>query len=159
MMPDGLDDEVWPRLADIMIAANRGDPDTMLKLVRSYDAATSHDQQLAGAAYAAYVLRYRVIEPLRRMPTAEEIVELAARIYPKYSRVIREPVSSLEDALRAVFTMPRPNGTQVAPSARLFICVTAAAGVLLKDPPAADLASMRPRVARWNARDAGQPER
>lgn len=26
--PDGVNDEVWQRLADIMIAANRGDPDT-----------------------------------------------------------------------------------------------------------------------------------
>lgn len=148
---DGLDDEAWRHVAAILATAHEGNADAMARQLQSYEAAMSDDQRSAAGAYVGYILRWQVIEPLDHRPTLRDLMELAKRIYPRYARVIRRPVLTLEDTLRAVFMMPRP-ASQLT-GARLFISAAAAAGVLLRDP-VRDLAAMRPRVARWRARDA-----
>jgi hypothetical protein len=148
---DGLDDEVWRRLVGILSAANHGDGDQLARLLRSYDAAMTDGQRFAAGAYVAFILRFRVIEPLARRPNDQDLRELAGRIYLSYARVSRESVVALEDTLRAVFLMPKADDTLAG--ARLFISAATAAGILLGEP-VDDLASLRPRVARWRARDA-----
>jgi hypothetical protein len=149
---DGVDEAVWELLRAIMVAAHKGDPATVVSLFHDYEAAMSDDQRLAASAYTAYILRFLVVEPLQRRPTAQDLRELAERTYPGYSKIIREPVDALEDTLRAAFLMPRAESSLAG--ARLFISAVAASGVLLNEP-GADLAMMRPRIARWRARDAG----
>jgi hypothetical protein len=147
---DGIDEEVWQRLADVLAVANRGDGDTFLRLLKRFDT-WSDERRDQAASYLFYLLRYRVAEILGRRPAAEDLNDLAGRTHPKYAKVVRESVTTLEDTLRAVFMMA-PTGTQQW-GARLFVSGTAAAGVLFSDP-SADLAPIRPHLAAWLSRDA-----
>jgi hypothetical protein len=148
---DGLDEEVWQRLADVIAAANRGDDNTFLKLLKRFDAGWSDKTRDEASIYLFYLVKYRVVEMLARRPAAEDLHELAVRTYDKYAKVVREPPGTLEDTLRAVFKMP-PDGAQQA-GARLFVSGAAAAGVLFNDP-SADLAVIRPHLAEWRLRSA-----
>jgi hypothetical protein len=147
---DGLDQAVWDLLTAIMTASHHGDVGTVVTLFQDYEAAMSDGQRFAASAYTTYILRFLVIEPLQRRPTAQDLLELAERTYPRYSKIIREPIGALEDTLRAVFSMPRTENS--LNGGRLFVSAVAAAGVLLNDPQA-DLELMRPRIAKWRRRD------
>lgn len=129
-------------------AANRGDGNSYLKLLKRFDDWPGQRRDEA-ALYLAYLLRYRVAEILAGRPTAEDLDELAFRIYPRYAKVVTEPAGTLEDTLRAVFEMP-PTGPQQS-VARLFVSGTATAVVLFNDPRA-DLAVIRPHLAEWRSR-------
>jgi hypothetical protein len=148
---DGLDEEVWQRLADVLVAANRGDGNTFLKLLTRFDVGWSDHMRDEASIYLFYLLKYRVVEMLARRPETDDLHALAARIYESYARVAREPASTLEDTLRAVFNMP-PQGTPQS-GARRFVSGAAAAGVLFSDP-STDLAAIRPHLAAWRSRDA-----
>jgi hypothetical protein len=153
---DGLDDDAWRRITAILSAAYGGDGAEFAGLLHAYDAAMSDAQRYAAGADVAYVLRFQVIQRLRRRPSADDLTRIAAQVYPRYAAIMRGPVTALENTLRAVFLLPQ--GEESLAGARLFISAAAAAGVLLDDP-VADLASMRPRVAKWRARNVGAPGR
>lgn len=149
--PDHLDEEVWRRLAGVLTAANRGDGKTLLKLLKSFDAGLSAQQRAETSMYLTYLLRYRVAEILARRPTAEDLHDLAVQTHPRYAKVVRAPIWTLEDTLRAACKMP-PTGPQQS-GARLLVSGVGAAGVLLNDP-SVDLAAIRPHLAKWRFRPA-----
>ena len=148
-LANGLDDEVWQRLAGVLSAANRGDGNSFLKLVKRFDAGLTDQRRDEASAYLYYLLRYRVAEVLGRRPVAEDLHDLAVQTHPRYAKVVTEPVGTLEDTLRAVFNMP-PTGLQQS-GAGLFVSGVAAAGVLLRDP-SVDLAPIRSHLAEWRSR-------
>jgi hypothetical protein len=149
--PDGLDEEIWQRLADVLAAANRGDDDTFLKLLKRIDAGWSDHMRNEASIYLFYLLKYRIVEMLARRPDAGDLHAIAVRIHECYARVVREPAATLEDTLRAVFDMA-PTGPQES-GARLFVSGVAAAGVLFNDP-SSDLTVIRPHLAEWRFRSA-----
>jgi hypothetical protein len=148
---DGLEEEVWQRLADVMTAANRGDGNTFLKLLKRFDAGWSDETRDEASIYLFYLVKYRVVEMLARRPGAEDLHELAVQTHPAYAKVVTEPAGTLEDTLRAIFKLP-PTGPQQS-GARLFVSGVAAAGVLFNNP-SADLAVIRPHLAEWRSRSA-----
>ena len=150
---DGLDDEVWQRLVDLMSAANEGDTRAWLAMGKHFDDGLSDDRKRESNLYVWFILRFRVIELVQRRLTAGDLNAMALRAFPKYTKILRLPVIFLEDTLRTSFRMPSI-GEQPTDN-YLFLSAIAAAGVLLEDP-AADLVSIRPRVARWRFRDVAR---
>jgi hypothetical protein len=147
---DGLDEDAWQCLTAAILAANREDGNGMAMHIRKFEALPDADDKAdAASRYLWYLLRYRVVELLRRRPTAEDLHELASRTYPRYRQVVRESVITLEDTLRAYFRLP-PIGSQL-PAGRWFVSATATVGVLLDDP-ATDLEVIRPSLAEWRSR-------
>jgi hypothetical protein len=132
-----------------MIAASRGDTLLWLVVAKHFDDGLAGDSKRESALYLWFILRFRVIELVGRRPAADDLHAMAQRAFPRYSGILRLPVGFLEDTLRAYLRIP-PAGEQPAGS-YLFLSA-AAAGVLLEDP-AAELISIRPRVARWRFRD------
>jgi hypothetical protein len=146
---DGLNEEVWRRLSEVITVAHRGDGNAFLKLLKRFDVGWSDSARDEASSYLFYLVKYRVVEILARRPMAADLHEVAVMNYDSYAKVVREPVATLEDTLRAVFALPSVGPQQS--SARLFVSSVAAAGVLFKEPPA-DLDAIRPHLAKWSAR-------
>jgi hypothetical protein len=147
-----LDDELWGRLAAVIAAANRGELNTMVRLFYQFDEGLSESMRCETRQYVWYVLRYSVAEAVGHRPTADDLHELAVRVYPQYARVLDVPVMTLEDTFRIFFRMPQL-GDRLAGS-RLIVASVAAVGVLLDDPVKA-LAKIRPSLAAWLRRGVG----
>ena len=148
---DGIDEDAWQCLTLAVVAANRADLNGMAMHLHGFKS-LADDQAHDAGRYLWYLLRYRVVQLLRRRPTAEDLHELASRTYPRYRQVVRESVITLEDTLRFFFRLP-PVGSQL-PGGRLFASATTILGVLLDDP-SADLVAIRPALAKWRSRDVG----
>lgn len=86
---DGLDEDAWQCLTSAVVAANRSDGNGMAMYIRRFEALPD-DKIDAATRYLWYLLRFRVVQLLRRRPTAEDLHELASRTYPRYRQVVRE---------------------------------------------------------------------
>lgn len=147
---DGLDGRNWKIVVESATAAHRGDPDdhgAPLMRVAVKDATPG--------LYLQYLLRYRVAAILGRRPTADDLHDLTDRFYPDFAKIIRGDRTQLEDTLLTVFDLVPEEDAVDGPMG--VILGSAALGVLLEDPDA-DLAAMRPPLAKWWAtRDDAPP--
>jgi hypothetical protein len=147
---DGLDDEVWRRLVGVIAAAHREDKHALAGLLDVFDVGLSEERRRESSGYLYYILRFVVGKTLVKRPTAEDLHQLAAQIYPRYSKVLIVPITTLEDTFRVYLKLPQTGDP--LDGSQLFVSAAVAAGVLLKDP-AAELASIRPGLARWRFHD------
>jgi hypothetical protein len=141
---DGLDDANWEILCDAIAAAHRGDTAAAHAATRRLDTDVPVDGQ--AGTYLWYLLRYRVTEIFGHRPTQEDLRELTAISYPKFSRVIRGDSRLLWNTLRTVFKLA-PDEEKVT-AGQLVVAGSVALGVLLDDPQA-QMDAMRPHLADW----------
>jgi hypothetical protein len=66
---DGLDKDAWQCLTAAILAANREDGNGMAMYIRRFEA-LGDDKFDVASRYLWYVLRFRVVQLLRRRPTA-----------------------------------------------------------------------------------------
>ena len=146
---DGLVESVWRPLVGVMEAAHRGDADALVQQFRDVDAIWTDDDREEASRYVVYILRFRVVATVNGRPSAENLHDVAAQIYPHYNKVLRnESLVTLEDTLRKVFLMPELGSP--LDGARLLVSACTAAGVSMAWP-SAELAYLRPRIAKWRA--------
>jgi len=149
---DGIVEVVWRPLVAVMEAAHRADAAGLVQELRDADAWSVDDQEEA-SAYVVWILRYGVAAAVQGRPSAADLHDLAVRLYPEYSKVIRRPLITLEDTLRKVFRMPEL-GPPLS-GAHGLVSACAAAGVLFVNP-STELADIRPHLAKWRARGGDQ---
>lgn len=148
---DGLDQDVWQMIYDILVAAHHGDADAFIRATERLTQTLPLEGQRLAGAYLLYLLQYRVIDILGRRPTREDLQELAGRASPKYARLLRVEANLLEDTLLTTFKLASPE-TEVK-DGRFAVSSSATLGILL-DNPQADLKTMRPHLAEWWCRTA-----
>ena len=141
---DGLDGPNWDLLLESVAAAHRGDAEAHVAPLRRLGHEVPADAK--AGAYLWYLLRYQVAVLLGRKPSAEDLHELAVRFYPGFARLIRGDESRLEDTFLTVFGLA-PEDRKVRGGVGV-VMGSAALGVLLNDPEA-ELAEMRPHLAKW----------
>jgi hypothetical protein len=148
---DGLDQDVWQMIYDILVAAHQGDAGAFIHATERLTQTLPLEGQRLAGAYFLYLLQYRVIDILGRRPTREDLRELAGRASPKYARLLRVEASLFEDTLLTTFKLASPK-TEVK-SGRFAVSSSATLGVLL-DNPQVNLKVMRPHLAEWWCRNA-----
>jgi hypothetical protein len=141
---DGLDERTWETLCESTEAAHRGDADGHVAPLLRFERETPDDSTVG--FYLWYLLRYRVAEVLGRRPSAEDLHSLAQRYNPQFSRLIHGDQRQLEDTLLSVFALADEDRKVKGGDA--VVMGSAALGVLVDDP-LAELAVMRPHLARW----------
>ena len=141
---DGLDTAKWQILCEGVVASHDGDAAAAHIATDRLAAQVPFDSQVS--MYLWYLLRYRVADMLGRRPSAEDLREIAGRVYPRFSVVIRGDGSVLENVLRTVFKLASKDEEVTA--GRFVVAGMAALGVLLNDP-VADMEAMRPHMADW----------
>lgn len=144
--PDGLNDELWDRLRQIISSANRGDADAhALAILRWPEEVSLAGQQHAGA-YLLYLMYRKVKLTLGRAPTPDDLRELTVSAYPRFREILRADEVQLEDTFRRAFELPLL-GARLTPG-EFFVFSSVALGTLLVSP-ADELDAMRPGLASW----------
>jgi hypothetical protein len=143
---DGLDDDMWHRVVDLVLAASKGNPRRFTALAQWGNVPLG--RQHRGALYVRYMLRYRLAEIVGHRPIGEDMHELAETAYPRYARVLNRDRDFLEDTLREIYDI-ETLGASIDP-APLVLSSAVALAVLL-DRPEHQMAAMRPALAKWYA--------
>jgi hypothetical protein len=145
--PDGIDDDVWRRLCEIVDAASKGNADSVVRDALRWPAEVSLAGQQRAGLYLRALMEYRIKEILQRKPTEDDLGQLAVRVFPNFSHIL--PLAGqwqLEEALRRACRMA-PRGASI-PAGEFMAFGAVALGVLL-DNPNEQLLNMRPHVAAW----------
>jgi hypothetical protein len=144
---DGVNDDAWRRLSQIVIAANRGDADAHALAIMRWPAEVPLAVQQRVGVYLLYLLYRQVKVILGRQPTAEDLHELTGDIYPKFSEILSKADEILlEETLRRVFELP-PLRAPLKPG-DFGVFSSVALGVLMTNPEV-DLETMLPGLASW----------
>jgi hypothetical protein len=148
---DGLNEDVWSRLVEIVSAANRGDADAHFLAISKWP----EELPLVGHQRAAVYLLYLLYRQVRinlggRRPTPEDLHDLTGTVYPRFREILTADALLLEEAFRAVFELP-PLRVTLKPGERVALS-SAALGVLMVDP-AREMGEMRPGLASWLRRN------
>jgi hypothetical protein len=146
LQPDGLKEDAWHRLVEVISAASRGDVDGHAQALMSWRYEVSlADQQHAGV-YLLYLLFRTVSTIVGTPPTPTDLHVMAMSNYRKFHKFVRAEQVQLEDTYRRAFELPilRPPQTP----AEFAVFGSVALGILLTDP-VGDLDYMRPGLASW----------
>jgi hypothetical protein len=141
---DELDATKWEILCEGVVASHDGDAAAAHAATRRLSAHVPFDSQIS--MYLWYLLRYRVAEMVGGRPSAEDLKDISAQAYPRFSVIIRGDDSVLEKVLRTVFKLASKD--EELASGLFFVTGMAALGVLLNDP-ATEMEAMRPHLADW----------
>jgi hypothetical protein len=149
---DGVNDDAWRRLREVVSAANRGDADAHALAILKWPSDVPLVTQQRIGAYLLYLLWRQVKVTLGRMPTPEDLHELTDRVYPKFREILsRADKILLEETFRRVFEF-RPLLEAPLRPGDFGVFSSVALGVLLTNP-AAELEAMRPGLAAWLRRN------
>lgn len=147
---DGVNEDAWGRLSEIVSAANRGDGKAhTLAILRWPGEVPLAIQQRVGV-YLLYLLWRQVKTLLRPTPTPEDLHELAVSAYPRFREILTASEAQLEEVLRRSFEFP-PLHASLAPG-DFGVFSSVALGVLLAHPEQ-ELEAMRPGLASWLRRN------
>lgn len=149
---DPLGDQAWRALSTAIIAASQLNANDHANLFRRWPGEAS-DEGRRACLYLWYLLRYRVAEILGRLPTPEDLRNLAVQLHPQFARLIRGDESRLEATLRTLFETT--TAEDHVRGGMFLILGTALLGVLLDDAEP-QLAAMRPHLDDWWQRNAGR---
>ena len=147
---DGVNDEVWRRLREIVSAANRGDSRAHVLAFTTWPSELPLASQQRAGAYLLYLLYRQVKVILGRTPSPEDLHKLAASNYPRFHEVLVADEGQLEETFRRAFEF-RPLRAPLTP-AEFAVFSSVALGVLLANPEQ-DLEAMRPGLAAWLRRN------
>jgi hypothetical protein len=147
---DGVNDDVWRRLCEIVSAANRGDAKAHVLAFTTWPSELPLASQQRAGAYLLYLLYRQTKVILGRTPNPQDLHELAAGAYPRFHEVLIADEVQLEETFRTAFEFP-PLRAPLSP-AEFAVFSSVALGVLLTDP-AAELEAMRPGMAAWLRRN------
>ena len=145
-----VDPRAWRLLTEHVLAASAGDVAAWVQVGRRAAAESLPMQRLVGL-YVIHLLKHRLWQIHGEVPTAEDLVVLTKRAYPRYSAVMNAGSGTLRDTLLTTFKLlPRD---QEVTGARYTISALAALGVLT---PASEteLDGMQRYLADWCARDS-----
>jgi hypothetical protein len=147
---DGLSDDLWRRLCEVVRSASRCDADGhALKLLQWRSSIGLVGQQHI-SAYLLYLLYRAVKTTLGKAPTPADLKELSGSVYPRFREIIRASEIQLEDTFRQVFEFPLLS-PPLKPG-EFVVFGSAALGILLVNP-ADELEAMRPGLASWLRRN------
>lgn len=144
--PDGLDEDVWARLVEIVTAANRGDADAHAVAVLAFAKRVPLPGHRQAGAYLLYLLYHQVKAVFGRVPREEGLHDLAVSTYPRVREVVVTNETLLEETFRRALQLPASRVPLTIGEFMLF--GSAALGVLLRDP-LGELEKMRPGLAVW----------
>jgi hypothetical protein len=139
-----LSDVRWQILSDAIIAAHSGEAEAMRTAMMRLE--TDVPAEGHATMYVWYLLRYVIADHLGRRPELKDLQEIARYRHREFSQVVQGGARALEDELCTAFGMAGPG--QEVTGGMFAVLGIAALGVLLKDP-AAQLASIKPRMADW----------
>jgi hypothetical protein len=147
---DGIDDQVWRRLVSAIAAGSRGDADEMVRYWSEHERQISNDQRGLAGVYVWYILQYRVIEIVDRVPTVGDLSGLVNNIYPKFARLILRDEDYLLRVLMSIFNLISPE--QQVRGGEIVVSGSAAISALLENP-AGELILIRPHLSQWLMRN------
>ena len=147
---DGVNDEVWRRLGEIVSAAHRGDARTHVLAFATWPGELPLASQQRAGAYLLYLLYRQVKLTLVRPPTPEDLDELTIGAYPRFREILLAEEVQLEETFRRVFEFP-PLRAPLKPG-DFAVFSSVALGVLQANPQE-ELEAMRPGLASWLRRN------
>lgn len=142
-----MNDSVWNLLVELVSAAHSADHKRFIAALQPYGYSTTLEDQQLTALYAHVLLTTHISGTLRRVPTVEDLNQLARAHSRDFDILLPTgPKLTLEETLRKAFKI----GQQPEPIKRGIydISLIAALGLLLEDPQT-DLDELRPRLATW----------
>lgn len=143
---EGLDENVWGRLVEIVAAASRGDADGHALAVLTFSKRVPLAGHQQAGAYLTYLLYHQMRKALGRVPTGEDVPDLTLSTYPKFREVVVADEAMLEEAFRKALQLP-PLRTALT-AGEFMLLSSAALGAMLVDP-IAGLDALRPGLALW----------
>ena len=143
---DGLKEDAWRRLVEVVSAASRGDVDGHARALMSWRGEVPLAGQQHAGAYLLYLLFRTVKTIIGTQPTPTDLHVLAMSNFAAFHKFVGAERVQLEDTYRRAFSLPmlRPPLNPV----EFVIFGTVALGILLPDP-VNDLESMRPALSAW----------
>jgi hypothetical protein len=147
---DGVNDEVWRRLREIVSAANRGNAKTHVLAFATWPVDLPLAGQQRAGAYLLYLLYRQVKLTVGRPPTPEDLHELTVSAYPRFREILLAEEAQLEETFRRVFEFP-PLRAPLKPG-DFAVFSSVALGVLQANPQE-ELEVMRPGLASWLRRN------
>jgi hypothetical protein len=150
---DGVNEDVWCRLREMIGAANRGDADAHFLAIRNWPREVPAAAQQRIGVYLRYLLYRKVKAILGRTPGGGDLHELALSSYPRFREMLHADEAQLEETLRKAFEFP-PLRAPLQPG-EFVVFGSVVLGVLMVNPKE-ELQGMRPGLAVWLRRNQEQ---